>query len=924
MPSDRTSQSISAQRGLSPAVLASLLVAALPVPGDRTARAGELPRQARASPHETQTLPPSSPPGSRATDDRRIDDLVSRLTVDEKLSLVRGGSDPHQYGQIGYTNGVPRLGIPARRDADAFGINVYLDSTAIPTRLGVAASFDRDAARRLGKLEGNEGRALHMDLLYAPHIDLARTPFWARNLTTYGEDPYLAGQMAVGEIGGIQSQGLMAEVKHLAFYNGQDETIPSAVDEQAAHELYLAPFETAVRLGRPSSVMCSYAIFAISSLAPEPKFACDSTWLLGTVLRGRWGFDGFVLSDYGAAHGTGFLLSGLDAVFPEGAGRKLFGSRLKPLVDPASRRYDRRFAAALDASVARILREMQRFGLLEPSQPVRPPIHREEHASVAQQLSQEAAVLLKNEGELLPLADRKLGKVAVIGPVSNMLVSSPGGERSRGFGDRNLLSPLSALAAAAPDAHLLSTPGIDRIGVIVPSSHLRTGRRSGLRRRGSDGSRQVDPTIDVSLSTGLAPGVSYTWSGEIFIPTRDTYAIWLQTTPGKYCLGKDGERAIDPTGACVPPVSAPKIEIDGIPVNLDKVESLLSNTYPDGLTVNGQYLGLATTGAYIDYRSAAPGWHSLLVRYRPDKDTVRPAIIRLRWAPLFAGMEAAVKEARDAAIALVLVDDASVAKPATGPKPHGVPTLGDYQDELVSRVARANPNIAVVLYTRNPVLMPWLRQVRSVLEMWYPGQEGGTATANLILGRAVPGGKLPITFPAASEDTPFFRHPERVFKAAPDGFLHWDEGLFMGYRWYDHKELEPLFPFGHGLSYTRFAYSRLRVTPSADGGLDVCFRLRNVGRIRGAEVAQVYLGPSPAASSAVQQAPRKLVQFERTVLSPGEDRDLSLHVTKRELSHWSHQAQDFVPGGGTREVFVGSSSRDLRLKASTPVGRESE
>ncbi len=866
-------------------------------------------------------LASSSPTGSAVPVTPKTSNLISQLTIDEKLSLVRGGSDPHKYGQVGYTQGVPRLGIPPRRDADALGINVYKDATAVPTRLGVAASFDRGAAVRLGQLEGVEGRALHMDVLYAPQVDLARTPGWARNFTTYGEDPYLSAQMATAEISGIQSQGLMAELKHFAFYNGQVEDIPSVIDEQTAHELYLAPFEAAISAGRPSSVMCSYARFQIVPLERRPEFSCGKAGLLNGILRHQWGFEGFVLSDYGGTHDTSSLLNGLDAVFPEGAGRYFFGSRLKALVDTGSRGYQPAYAAALDTAVARILYQMERFGLLSATPPVRPQLNRQRDSLISKELSEQAAVLLKNDGDLLPLKKTDLAHLAVIGPVSTMLVSSPGGERSRGFGDRNLISPLAALGLAEPKAHLVSAPGVDRIGGVVPPSSLSTGSQAGLQRTGSDGSSQVDPTIDVARSAGLTPGVSYTWKGRIYVPTSDIYAFWLQTTTGQYCSGDDGETVVNPTGPCTSsePSGGVSLRIDGGNASLSEVGTLLSNTYPDGISVDGQYLGLAATGAYLDFSSTPAGWHAIEVRWKPDASTVTPAIIRLRWAPLRAGIDAAVEAAKAASLALVFVDDETAGAPAPGNTSVRVSSLGKYQDDLVARVAAANPNTAVVLYTRNPVLMPWLDKVRAVLEMWYPGQEGGPATANLLLGRAVPGGKLPVTFPAASEDTPFHDHPERAIAAGPDGAVHWTEGLFIGYRWYDQQGVQPLFPFGHGLSYTKFEFSRLTVASSGGGGLDVRFRVRNVGRYAGAEVAQIYLGPAAETPAGVRQASRKLVQFERVTLAPGQAVDVALHVAVRELSYWSTEMQGWIRGAGERELLVGSSSRDVRLRGNAHV-----
>ena len=358
----------------------------------------------------------------------KVRSLLAALTLDEEIALVHGGADPAPLGQAGYLPGVPRLGVPVRRDADALGINVYRDATAVPTRLGIAASFDPGATHRLGLLEGAEGRALGVDLLYGPQIDLTRTPNWVRNMTTLGEDPYLSGQLAVPEVIGVQSNGLMDEVKHFAFYNGQSAgpalfggAIPSVVDDQTAHELYLPPFEAATVQGRPSSVMCSYASFQITPLQASPAYACENGLMQNTVLRDQWGFKGFILSDYGATHSTESLLAGLDQQYPDAnpgfSGTWFSPEALKPHVDPASPTYDPVWAAALETAVARVLYAYERFGLLacaSPNGPVpgctlpgRPVLDKNGDARVSQGLAEESAVLLKNDAGVLPADARR-------------------------------------------------------------------------------------------------------------------------------------------------------------------------------------------------------------------------------------------------------------------------------------------------------------------------------------------------------------------------------------------------------------------------------------------------------------------------------------------------------------------------------------
>jgi beta-glucosidase len=852
----------------------------------------------------------------------KVQSLLGALTLDEKISLIHGATDPASLGQAGYLPGVPRLGIPVRRDADALGINVYKDATAIPTRLGIAASFDRNAATALGQLEGREGRALGVDLMYGPQVDIARTPDWARNFSTLGEDPYLSSQLAVPEVQGIQSQGLMSEIKHFAVYNGQAAgpvafgfgSVTSVIDDQTLHELYLPPYENAVVKGQPSSVMCSYASFQVTPEQSSPTFACDNALTLQTILRGQWGFTGFVLSDYGATSTTQALINGLDQQYPDASpgfsGTWFSPAVLGPYVDPTSPTYDPAYASALNTAVAEVLYEYERFGLLACASasgpiagchlPSRPTFNEAAGARTSEALAEEAAVLLQNNGNLLPLdkSDLQHG-VAVVGPTADLLPASPGGERSRGFGDQNMISPLDALEQEAPNASISYAPGIDRVGIVVPAASV-----PGGWARSQDGvAAGTDATLNFNSSNPLTPGVNYTWTGTVNVPTTDTYALWLQRSPGVY----DSAGSLDPTGGRGGSNSgAVSLSVDGSALPTATPSTIIANTYPGGPTINGQYQGLQNNGAYVPLTA---GPHTLTIGFNVAAAAAAPVYFRLTWSPVQASINAAVAAAASAKTAVVLVDDANPTAPAGA-----VNSLGAYEDQLVSAVAAVNPRTVVVLNTGDPVLMPWLGQVKSLLEMWYPGEDGGKATADILLGRADPGGKLPITFPASAAQTPFAGHPERILGVA--GQTTWSEGLQVGYRWYDAQGIQPLFPFGYGLSYTKFSLSDLHVSKARDGGFDVSVHVRNVGRDEGADVVQVYVGPSANVPSNIQQVQKKLVQFGRVELRPGQSQTLKLHVQAQDLSYWSTAGQSWVLGTGLRQVYVGDSSRNLSLSRS--------
>jgi beta-glucosidase len=835
------------------------------------------------------------------------------------LSYGASDPDPASVGNVGYLPGVPRLGIPERRDADALGIEVIASATALPARLGLGATFDRQGVYAAGQLVGNEGRALGVDLVYGPQVDLARLPNWGRNNTTYGEDPFLSGQLAIQEVTGIQSNGLMSEVKHFAFYNGQagagfgnpgPPTLPTIVDDQTAHELYLKVYEYPVTEGAPSSIMASYQGLQVVPLEPSAAWASDNPLTLTTILRGQWEFPGFVLSDYGATHSVHALLSGLDQEYPgEGLGGLIpsyFPTQLKPLVDPTSSSYDPLYAIALDDAVARVLYAYERFGLLDcasPSGPVsgctlpsRPNINtiKDSDASTTELLSEESAVLLKNADNVLPLSLSDLRSVAVIGPTGRQVMVNGGqGERARGFPDRDKISPLQMLQVLAPrGSHFTYSPGVDWIGSVVPTSAL----SPGLTRTESDSkTTQIDKTIDYGTSgpNDLKPGVTYTWTGSLMVPAADTYYLWFQQSWLDARLGGTQSLTITIDGTSEP------LFVPGVPVS----------TYPTGIvpplgTNRGAVVTLGAGSHTITITTAIPLNGAYPINLPVQIPVTPPITFRFTWSRLGDTISAAVAAARSAKVAVVFAEDNG------STNSNLVNSLAANQDSLIEAVSSANPNTIVVLSTGDPVLIPWLNSVKAVLEMWYPGQEGGTSTAKLLLGQATPGGRLPITWPASADQTPFAGHPERV---TGDGTqVTFSEGIYMGYRWYDQQKLNPLFSFGHGLSYTQFEYSNLQFQPN-QGGIEVSFFVQNTGSVEGAEAPQVYVGPASNLPAPVQVPVQKLVGFDRINLKPHQKRRVTIQVSARELSRWSSQDQDWVLGRGKRTFYVGASSRDIRL-----------
>ncbi|SEN74815.1 glycoside hydrolase family 3 protein [Nonomuraea pusilla] len=949
---------------------------------------------ASAAPARTPVLPPAG---------RRVDALLRRLTLAEKVSLLYGADDPAPRGQAGYLPGVPRLGVPELRLADGpAGVRLAAPSTALPAPVALAAAFDPGLARRFGAALGREGRALGMDVLLAPMANIVRVPQAGRNFETLGEDPLLAAELVAAEVRGIQGEGLIATVKHYAAneFEAGRRTVDVRVDERTLREIHLPAFEAAVRAG-VGAVMAAYP-------RVNGVHAAEHRMLLTEILRGEWGFEGWVMSDWHATHSAAAALAaGLDMEMPSGE----HFARL-PAEVAAGRVPER----AVDAAVRRVLGQLDRFGLVGGGRP-RPRRDPAAQARTAREVAVAGAVLLRNRDEVLPLGPADLASLAVIGPTAASLLVGGGGsarvvpagtgrteegppgsppgtagssaagsvtgtagspagtvgsvaaspaegtagraaeaiagsaaEAAAGSTIESALrstsgsavgtalvtavgsplggvvgsvlgggveSPLRALRRrAGQGADIRYATGVDLEGVPVPASALSLRRSPGAGTAGPTGSAEAtgprepgDPTgsaeaaepgepggpgepgepggpaapIDHTGARALPPGTSWTWTGAITAPETGDYDLRVQGAGGapafhgSITLTLDGER-IAAAGAL--------FGGNGSPV-----------------ATSGGLLG---AGARVRLRAGRPVPITVTAVGAPGT----PLQVRLAWvtpSARCAALREAVALAREARTALVFAFDEGTegSDRASLALPHD-------QDDLVRAVAAANPRTVVVLNTGGPVLMPWLDEVPTVLQMWYPGQEGGDATAALLLGAENPGGRLPVTFPRRPGDAPT-ASPERY--PGVGGRAVYGEGVLVGYRHYDAHGIEPLFPFGHGLSYTRFAYSGLSVRRSGDG-LAVSFTLANAGRRAGYEVAQVYLSAPP--DPPVPMPPRRLAAFARVRLEPGERRRVTLAVARRALEYWA-AGRGWVVAAGRRTVLVGASSRDLRLSRDVTV-----
>ncbi|NUS76083.1 MAG: beta-glucosidase [Streptomyces sp.] len=776
----------------------------------------------------------------------RVEGLLARLTLDEKISLLHGATDPASLGQAGYVPGVERLGIPPLRLADGpAGVRVTRHATALPAPVMLASAFDPELARRYGRVIGHEGRALGQDVLLSPMVNLIRTPYAGRNFETFSEDPLLSADLVAAEIEGIQVEGLVATVKHFAMNNQEKDrmSVDVRVDEQTLHEVELRGFEAAVGSGT-GAVMGAYN-------KVNGTYACENRTLLTDVLRERWGFDGWVMTDWFAAHSTReALAAGLDMEMPDGT---YFGTALKKAVENRSVPEHH-----VDRAVRRVLTIMDRFGLLDGTAPARPERDAKAGAAVALEVAEAGATLLRNAHSTLPLTE---GGIAVIGPTGALPFVSGGG--SAHVVPDHADSPLDAIKARS--AHVTYALGEDLYGKAIPASAF----SPALDSEG----RQVDA------------GATWTYDGTLTVTDTDEWTFVLHFT-----------------GA---PASRPKVLLDGedlfpvLPGYGEYFAGGLVSAAPDGLLVRRRTLPLAE-GAHTLKITAQGGDTGQTFRLRRITAATRAADV--------AEAVAAAKAARQ--VVLFAYEDATEGQDRT------TIALPGHQERLIEAVTAANPRTTVVLNTSSATSMPWLERTGAVLQMYYPGQEGAAATAAVLFGDTDPGGRLTQSFPTDDDHHPVAGDPRRY--PGVDGVEEYSEGVHVGYRWYAAEGVRPLFPFGHGLSYTTFAYEDLSAEPHGHG-LSVTFTVRNTGRRAGIAVPQVYVGPSPHLR--LDQPVRALGGYRRLTLRAGERRRVTVRVAARTLSSWDPKRHDWVLGTGLRDVWVGASAEDLRLRARAGVPR---
>jgi beta-glucosidase len=786
---------------------------------------------------------------------------LGELTLSEKCAMVVGDDE-------WFVPGCERLGIPGWRTSDGpigvRGRDPSGSGLALPGPSAMASTWDVDLVAELGEALGVECGDKDVDLLLAPTVNLHRSPRSGRHFEMFSEDPELSARMAVAYVRGVQSQGVGACIKHFVGNEQEHErqTIDTRIDEVTLREAYLRPFDAAIVEADVRSVMGAYNFV-------NGQHACAQRELLLDLLKGEWGFDGLVVSDWGAIKETvAPAANGLDVEMP-GPGRWWGAGQLEAAV-----RAGDVLEADLDDKVRRILRFLGWRGRLPGATTTarERAVDRPEHRRLARRAAADSMVLLRNDG-LLPLAPT--ATVALIGP--GVAATALFGGGSAKLEPRHTSTVLDAFtdrwqgeARHAVGAHL------ERSAATVPKAWVADGVTAEL----FEGVGVEGEPFEVQDHGGP---LQY-WYGDNFPAGVDLLSVRLRFTitpdvagPHRFVGAGFGPTRLYVDGALVADNQA-----GGFPAGL-------------GLTGGDGVVDLQREGRHevVLEQLAVPGERPVALT---DVQVEVPVVDR-------EGLLAEAERAAAAADVAVVVVGSNAEWESEGMDRASL-ELPAGQDELVERVLAANPRTVVVLNCGAPMLLPWLDRVPAALLAWYPGQEGGDAIVDVLSGEAEPGGRMPTTWPRAEADTPSFAH-----YPGADGVVEYAEGLLLGHRWYDAQGIVPAIPFGSGGSYTTFEWDEPTV---AGSGVDATVEVpvRNVGRRSGSDVVQVYVAERRPGAG---RPPKVLAGFAKVQVEAGATAVARVTLAARSFARWEPD-EGWRVEAGPRELVVAASSVDERFR----------
>jgi beta-glucosidase len=813
--------------------------------------------------------------------EQRVDKILSQMTLEEKIDYISATGNG--------TKPIPRLNIPVLKISNGpLGVGrgggvSNEPSIAYPGGIALAATWNTALAERMGKQIGRDARARGIHIVFAPAVDIYRAPLHGYSHQHFGEDPFLVTRIAVAFIENLEKEGVSATIKHFIGNNSEfaRHTSDSIIDERTLREIYLPPYEAAVKEANVGMVMGAYNLTNGEYMSQNGRLNID-------VLKKEWGFAGILFPDNGGTHdGVAAANGGLD--WEWSAGLFMNQANLVPAI-----RAGKVSVATIDDKVRRILRTAIRFGWFDRDQTdLSIPRYNLEGREVALQGAREGMVLLKNDGNILPLNKSKIRSIAVIGP--DAYPAQPGGggaAQVRPFAAVSFLEGIgNALGTSAKVFYDPGIPTLDELANVTEFSTDEAGTKRGITQQifdsadlsGTPSGTRVDLHVNLGGAAGLAAipqGNSRRWSGYYTASTAGNHDLFVQFI-GRFRLYIDDKLTIDnweiPRAYVNPTVLS--LTAGAHKVRLEMITTPGRGGYPVYTSRYGIKLGIASRESGLVSPSA--------------KEMARNADAVV----LAVGFNADIEgESRDLAYSL----------------PPG-------QDALIQAIAGVNKNVIVVVTSGVGVNMSgWLDKIPALLQAWYPGQEGGTALAEILLGSVNPSGRLPITIERRLEDNPAYAN---YFTEPGTNRIVYKEGVFVGYRGYDRRGTKPLFPFGYGLSYSTFKFANLNVTPSSFTGnepVTVSFDVTNTGRIEGQEVAQLYVHDT---HSKVERPEKELKGFVKISLKPRETKRASIRLDRRAFSYYDVNSKQWIAEPGDFGLFVSSSAEQVELRGIVTLTR---
>ncbi|KAK0657412.1 glycoside hydrolase family 3 protein [Cercophora newfieldiana] len=846
---------------------------------------------------DTEYSPPGSPFGQPDISNKRFlaQKKLSTLTPEEKVSLLTAAD-------FWRTKAIPSKNIPAIKTSD--GPNgargeIFVGGTKaalFPCGISLAATWNKDILYRVGQHLAEEAKARSANVLLAPTVCMHRHPLGGRNFESFSEDPLLTGKLAAQYIRGLQEGGVAATIKH--FVGNEQETqrmtVDSIIAERPLREIYMRPFEIAVREAKPWAIMSSYNLV-------NGTHADMNEHILKDVLRGEWGYDGAVISDWGGMNSTvESLKAGCDIEFPFST-KWRFEKVLRALEEGKLTQAD------IDRAAENILTLVERTkGSDLSAEAEEREDNREETRKLIREAGVEGITLLKNEGGILPL-DPRTTKVAVIGPNANRAIAGGGGSASLNPYYNTL--PLDSIQKVAkqPVTYAQGCHIYKWLPVASPFCTDKEGKQGvtidwfkGDKFAGSPVIAQHRTNTDLFLwDSAPLSEVGPEWSAvattRVTATTTGKHTIsFMSVGPGRLFI--DGKLALDLWDW----TEEGEAMFDGSVDYLVDVDMTANTPVELRIEMTNELRPLAKQKQF----NMTHKYGGCRIGFK-EEDQVDY-------------LQEAVDAAKQADVAVVIVGlDAEWESEGYDRQTMDFPKDGS-QDRLVEAVAKANPNTVVVVQSGSPVGMPWVDGVKGILQAWYQGQEAGEALAEVLFGIGEgPSGKLPCTFPRRIEDTPAYHNwPGENLEVV------YGEGLYIGYRHYDRARIPPLFPFGHGLSYTKFEYGRPSVSPKVlrkDGTIELIVGITNVGPVPGSETVQIYVRDEKCR---LPRPEKELVAFEKVRLEVGETKHLRVVLDKYAVGFFDTKVGRWVAEDGGFRVLVGASAGDVRYEARFEVEEE--